>query len=100
MQSESKGYGDQRGVKGGQGALQAGHRLRRGVLACVSLGWKGSEMQLQTLNPAPHAHSPSALPSLFPPLNSHLQSLVSTPWGFWVLGKGVLASCRDKKAQG
>lgn len=39
------------------------------VLACVPLGWKGSEMQLQPPNPAPHAHSPPALPSaeLSPP---------------------------------
>lgn len=39
------------------------------VLACVPLGWKGSEVQLQPPNPAPHAHSPPALPSaeLSPP---------------------------------
>lgn len=48
-------------------------------------------VQLQPPNPAPHPRCP---------LSSHLQSVVSTPWGFWLLCKGVLAGCRDKKAKG
>lgn len=53
-------------------------------------------MPLRPPNPAP---APKAHP-FFPPLSSHLQSVGSTPWGLWLLCKGVLAGCRDKKAKG
>ena len=44
--------------------------------------------------PPPQAHP------LLPPLSSHLQRAVSTPWGHWLLCKEVPAGCRDKKARG
>lgn len=57
---------------------------------CVPLGWRGGDA------------APASKSCTHPqcPLSSHLQSVVSTPWGFWLLCKGVLAGCRDKKAKG
>lgn len=70
---------------------------KRGLGVCVpQVGRGGPGMPLRPPNPAP---APKAHP-FFPPLSSHLQSVGSTPWGLWLLCKGVLAGCRDKKAKG
>lgn len=98
MGSESKGSGEQeRSRKWLPGELRTGsppgwtqsEKKGLGVCVCVPRLEGG-------LGCSPH---PKAHP-LSPPLSSHLQSVVSTPWEFWLLCKGVLAGCRDKKAKG
>lgn len=48
----------------------------------------------------PACAPPTPSPPTLPPLSSHLQWAVSTPWGHWLLCMEVPASCRDKKARG